>query len=72
MMHATGHASSPHYSEGSDNTMEQIQVGDPVYLARWGSDISILDIDCDNDEFLEPDSNDTTQSEQDGCMMGNK
>ena len=65
MMLPAEHANSPQYTEGQDNCLEQIQVGDPVSLVSWGSDISIIDIDCDNDEFLEPDGNGTTQSEQD-------
>ena len=72
MMHPAEHANSPQCAGGPDNTLEQIQVGDPVSLASWGSDISIIDIDCDNDEFLEPNGNGTTQSEQDGCLRGNK
>ena len=61
MMHPAEHANSPQCSEGLDNTLEQIQVGNPVSIANWGSDISIIDIDCDNDEFLKPNGNGTTQ-----------
>ena len=68
MMHPAEHANSPQCTEGPDNTLEQIQVGDPVSLASWGSDISIIDIDCDNDKFLEPNGNGTTQSEEECCL----
>ena len=72
MMHPAEHANSSQCTEGPHNTLEQIQVGDPVSLASWGSDISIIDIDCDNDELLEPGGNGTTKSEQDGCLRGNR
>ena len=61
MMHPAEHANSPQCSEDPVNTLEQIHVGNPVFLANWGSDISVIDIDCGNDEFLEPNGNGTTQ-----------
>ena len=62
MMHPAEHANNPEGPEGRDNTLEQIRIGDPVSLANWDSDISIIDIDCDNDVFLEPDGNGSPQS----------